>query len=230
MQNILVVEDEKHMATGLKFNLEQEGYKVKVIDNGKDAIIEFDRNEYDLMVLDIMLPEIDGYTVAKIIKEKEPKFPILILTAKSLKEDIIKGLDIGVDDYLIKPVHLEEFILRVKGILKRSSWYREDKKEKNFILNFGNNFLDINNLELKMEGCYPRRLTETEAMILKILIENAGKIVTRDKILESVWDTSYMETRTIDNFIVRLRKYIEKDPSNPKYIVSIRGRGYSFKL
>src|SRR3989339_9915 len=104
MQNILVVEDEKHMATGLKFNLEQEGYKVKVIDNGKDAIIEFDRNEYDLMVLDIMLPEIDGYTVAKIIKEKEPKFPILILTAKSLKEDIIKGLDIGVDDYLIKPV------------------------------------------------------------------------------------------------------------------------------
>jgi len=139
MQNILVVEDEKHMATGLKFNLEQEGYKVKVIDNGKDAIIEFDRNEYDLMVLDIMLPEIDGYTVAKIIKEKEPKFPILILTAKSLKEDIIKGLDIGVDDYLIKPVHLEEFILRVKGILKRSSWYREDKKEKNFILNLNTN-------------------------------------------------------------------------------------------
>lgn len=230
MPNILVVEDEKHMAAGLKFNLESEGYKTTVVYNGKDAITEFNRGNYDLMILDIMLPEVDGYTVAKTIKEKKTQFPILILTAKNSKEDIIKGLNTGVDDYLTKPFHLEEFLLRVKGILKRSSWYREKDIGKEGVIKFGNNFLDVNNLELIMERDVSRRLTEIEANILKILIENEGKIVTRDKILKKVWDTSYMDTRTIDNFIVRLRKYIEKDPSKPQHIISIRGKGYCFKL
>ena len=229
MKNIIIVEDEEHVAHGMKFNLELEGYSVQIAFNGRDAIREFETGKYDMMILDIMLPEVDGYTVAKIIKEKEPKFPILMLTAKSEREDIIKGLTAGADDYLTKPFHIEEFLLRVNGILKRSSWYKEVNIDETPIIQFGNNSLDMENLELRMDEMPSRRLTEIEAMILKILIENNGKVVTREKILEKIWNTSYMETRTVDNFIVRLRKYIEKNPSNPQHIISIRGKGYCFK-
>jgi len=224
---ILLVEDEETLAVGLEFNLTEEGYSVVWAKDGKIALDLFYAQEFDLIILDIMLPYVNGFEVAKKVREKSPQMPILILSARSGVEDRVKGLELGADDYLAKPFHLQELLLRIKGMLKRKMWYKNAASIQP-AYSFGNNKINFENLE-----CFTKdsqiRLTQQEAMVLKYLIDNEGKIVSRKELIENVWHMNPdIETRTVDNFIVRLRKYFEPDPSNPVYFKSIRGTGYMF--
>ena len=226
---ILLVEDEENLAHGLEYNLTEEGYRVTLARDGKEAIKFFDENEFDLIVLDIMLPYFNGFEIAKHVREKHPQMPILMLTARTQVEDRVKGLELGADDYLTKPFHLKELLLRIKGMLKRKKWYQKVVIE-NPIYRFGHIEINFENLKC-INGKKEFQLTSYEAMIMKYLIENKDKVVTRKELLENVWNMNPdIETRTVDNFIVRLRKHFEDDPSDPKYIVSVRSAGYMFQL
>lgn len=226
-QKILIVEDEEALAFGIEFNLMQEGYAVEIAKDGKEAVKKIDSDGFDLIILDIMLPYLDGFEIARYIREKDPQIPILILTARTKKEDKVKGLEIGVDDYLTKPFHLEELLLRIQGMLKRKSWYKEILSA-NPEYRFGKNILNFSTFECS-HGNKIFRMTAQEAVTMKYFIENKGKIITRKELLENVWKTNpEVETRTVDNFIVRLRKLFENDPSEPVYIKSIRSVGYMF--
>lgn len=226
-QKILVVEDEEALAFGIEFNLMQEGYSVTIAKDGKEAVELINKNNFDLFILDIMLPFLDGFEIAQYIREKDPQIPILILTARTKKEDKIKGLEIGVDDYLTKPFHLEELLLRIQGMLKRKSWYKEVLTD-NHEYKFGKNILNFSTFDCS-HGNKIFRMTTQEAITMKYFIENKGKIITRKELLENVWKINpEVETRTVDNFIVRLRKLFENDPADPVYIKSIRSAGYMF--
>lgn len=225
---ILLVEDEETLAVGLEYNLTEEGYIVTRAKDGKEALEFFSKEEYDLVILDIMLPYFDGFEVAEKIKERIPQMPILMLTARSGIDDKIKGLELGADDYMTKPFHLKELLLRVSGMLKRKNWYKEVITNQP-VYSFGNNKINFENF-LCSKGKNNFRLTQQEAFVLKYLIENKGKIVSRKELLEKVWHMNPdVETRTVDNFIARLRKYFEDDPSNPIYIKSVRSAGYLFE-
>jgi two-component system alkaline phosphatase synthesis response regulator PhoP len=224
---ILLVEDEETLAVGLEYNLSEEGYRVTWAKNGREAVNFFEKDKYDLIILDIMLPYLTGFEVAEKIREKDRQLPILILTAKTESADKVKGLEKGADDYLTKPFHLQELLLRVKGMLIRKSWYKE-ALEKQPVYNFGINEINFDNL-VCFHGDSHFRITPHEAMVLKFLIERKGEIVTRKELLENVWHLNPdIETRTVDIFIARLRKYFERDPANPVYFRSIRGAGYMF--
>lgn len=224
---ILLVEDEESLAIGLEYNLSEEGFDVTLANDGKQALDEFNLKPFDLIVLDIMIPYLDGFEVAKQIRIKDPQMPILILTARTGAEDRVKGLELGVDDYLTKPFHLEELILRIKGMLKRKMWYKSISKIDN---NYKKGDIEINFEKLILTyGSKSKPLTVHEGMLLKYLIENKNRIISRKELLENVWQTnSEIETRTVDTFIARLRKLMEKDPANPVYIKSVRGAGYIF--
>ncbi len=225
--NILLVEDEENLAHGLEYNLTEEGYKVTLAKDGREAIKYFDENEFDLIVLDIMLPYHNGFEIAKHIRDIHPQMPILMLTARTQVEDKVKGLEIGADDYLTKPFHLKELLLRIKGMLKRKKWYQKVVIE-NPVYKFGTNEINFENLKCKNSKS-SFQLTSYEAMIIRYLIDNKDRVVTRKELLENVWNMNpEVETRTVDNFIVRLRKHFEDDPSNPKFIVSVRSAGYMF--
>lgn len=224
---ILLVEDEDNLATSLEFNLSHDGYEVQRAEDGKVALEFIQNQSFDLIILDIMLPYYDGFELAKIIREKSPQMPILMLTARTSPKDRVKGLEIGADDYMTKPFHLKELLLRVKGMLKRKEWY-QDLSEMEPIYKFGNNVVNFETFECKA-GEKEIRLTPHEAIFLKYMIHHKNKVVTRQELLEKVWNiSSEVETRTVDNFIVRLRKYFEEEPNHPKYFKSIRGAGYQF--
>jgi len=224
---ILLVEDEESLAQGLEYNLSEEGYIVTWVSDGRQALKKIKDEEFDLIILDIMLPYVDGFEVARQVREEYPRIPILMLTARVQAEDRIHGLEVGADDYLTKPFHLKELLLRVQGMLKRKAWYFSDTQKLSTV-RFGRNRVDFNNLSCSA-GERSFNLTIQEAMLLRYLIENRGRIVSRKEILENVWNMNPgIETRTIDNFIVRLRRYFEKDPHNPKFITSVRGAGYMF--
>lgn len=226
---ILLAEDEENLALGLEYNLTEEGYTVTIAKDGREALKLFDENEFDLIILDIMLPYYDGFEIAKHIRDKNPQMPILMLTARTKIEDRVKGLEIGADDYLTKPFHLKELLLRIKGMLKRKSWYQNTLSE-NPVYKFGSNEINFENLMCK-NGKSTFQLTQYEAMIMKYLIENKNKVVSRKELLENVWNLNpEVETRTVDNFIVRLRKYFEPNPSEPIYILSVRSAGYIFQI
>lgn len=225
---ILLVEDEENLALGLEYNLTAEGYDVKWAKDGKEAIKFFDEGKFDLIVLDIMLPYFNGFEIAKHIRENQPQMPILMLTARTQTEDRVKGLELGADDYLTKPFHLKELLLRIKGMLKRKSWYQKVVID-NPIYKFGDCEINFENFKCR-KGKIDFQLTSYEAMIMKYLIENKEKVVNRKELLENVWNMNPdIETRTVDNFIARLRKHFEDDPSDPKYIVSVRSAGYMFQ-
>ena len=225
--NILLVEDEESLAAALEYNLEEEGYKVKWAKDGRQAIDYFDNDQFDLIVLDIMLPYLNGFEVAEYVRNKDAQIPILILTARGEDSDRIKGLEAGADDYLTKPFHLQELILRIKGMLKRKSWYKKSADLKPLV-KFGDNEVNFENLSCKTSSG-EFTLTVHEAMLLKYLIENRDKVISRGELLREVWNlNSDMETRTVDIFISRLRKYFEPDPVKPQYIKSVRGAGYMF--
>jgi len=224
---ILLVEDEESLAIGLIFNLSEEGYNVDWVPDGRKALEYINTGTYDLVLLDIMLPYLDGFKVAEHVRIKDPQMPILILTARTSAQDRIKGLEAGADDYLAKPFHLQELLLRVQGMLKRKNWYGKSAV-KTPVYRIGSNEINFDNLTC-MSGEDVFQLTVREAMVLKYLIEHKGKVVSRRELLENVWCISgEIETRTIDNFIARLRKYLEPNPAQPIYIKSIRGTGYIF--
>ena len=224
---ILLVEDEESLAIGLEYNLTEEGFSVKWAKNGREAIELYESENFDLVILDIMLPYINGFEIAEHIRSSDPRLPILMLTAKTEKSDKIKGLEKGADDYVTKPFHLDELLLRVKGMLKRKSWYNT-ASEKQPVYRFGKNEINFERLSCLCDR-KEIRLTQLEAMMLKYFVEKEGDIVTRKELLENIWHLNPdIETRTIDIFIARLRKYFEPDPSNPVYFKSVRGAGYIF--
>lgn len=224
---ILLVEDEETLAVGLEYNLTDEGFLVDWAKDGKKALHFFETRSYDLLILDIMLPYFDGFEIAKQVRAKSPQMPILMLTARTSSEDKVRGLELGADDYMTKPFHLEELLLRIKGMLKRKHWYKSSV-ELSPIYKFGKNIVNFENFKCK-NGLKEIELTQREAMVLKYLLERKGKIVSRKELLENVWHINpEVETRTVDNFISRLRKYFEPNPDDPIYIKGIRSAGYQF--
>jgi len=224
--HILLVEDELSLARGLTYNLEAEGYRVTQVADGQQALDQVNRIEFDLVILDIILPVLNGYTVLKEIRTKYPRLPVIILTAKLEEGDRVMGLELGADDYLTKPFHLKELLLRIKGMLRRSEWYEEPKAGEEY--SFGLN--KVNFKSLKASGPRGERdLTAKEAYLLQVLIENEGEVLTRERLLEEVWGyPPDMVTRTVDAFIARLRSYFEVNPKEPQHILSLRGLGYRF--
>jgi DNA-binding response OmpR family regulator len=224
---ILVVEDEESMAQGLLLNLEAEGYVVDLAKTGRQAVERFQVATFDLVILDIMLPHMDGFEVAEAIRKVTPVLPILFLTALSGHESLIRGLSVGGDDYLTKPFHLDELLLRVNGMLRRGSLYRSSGRTP--IFSFGGTRIDFNTLSVRA-GDRNFVLTDREAEVLRYLIDARGRTVSRAELLEHVWGLDpKLDTRTIDNFVVRLRKYMERSPARPRHFLTVRGIGYRFE-
>lgn len=234
---ILIVEDEKHLAEGLRFNLEVEEYDVEVVMDGNEAldILVRQNKPFDAIVLDVMLPEIDGFEIARTMREAENFTPILMLTARNHPEDVLHGFACGADDYVSKPFELAIFLARLKGLLRRKNWMQKEiavgaETVPNLpdIFAVNGKTIDFNNLQIN-GGESNIQLTLMEAKLLKYLIENAETPVSRKMILEEVWDLHEdTDTRAIDNFIVRLRRYLEDEPNNPKILQTVRGIGYKF--
>ena len=225
--HILLVEDEKHIAQGIIFNLELEGFLITHTETGAAAMDAFGRQSFDLVVLDLMLPDSHGFDLCREMRKAQPQLPILMLTALGEEQDRVSGLKEGADDYLTKPFSLDEFLLRIHGMLRRSAWYQPSQiKTEDY--QFGNNLIDLNNLAAETtKGKI--RITELEGRMLAIFFSNEGETLTRATLLKSVWGMAEdTETRTLDNFIVRIRKYFEEDPANPKHFLTVRGRGYRF--
>jgi DNA-binding response OmpR family regulator len=254
MSRVLVVEDEAHLAKGLRFNLEAEGHSVEVSGDGESALerLVTEREDFDAVVLDVMLPGKDGFAVVSTLRKAHNYVPVLILTARGRPEDVLQGFAAGADDYLPKPFQLPIFLARLQGLLRRSQWLVAEKTAakgratngKDTVANanaadanagvdsevfsFNGKTIDFGTLELRVNDT-TIQLTLMEAKLLRHLIRSKGRTVSRKSILEDVWglheDT---DTRAIDNFIVRLRRYIEKDPSKPKHLLTVRGVGYRF--
>ena len=258
MSRVLVVEDEAHLAKGLRFNLEAEGHAVEVCGDGETAIERLldDHQAFDAVVLDVMLPGKDGFAVATALRKAKNYVPVLMLTARGRPEDVLQGFAAGADDYLPKPFQLPIFLARLQGLLRRSEWLRPEKLEgktrapgvsqeprlraaektdgnvisdsEQDVFAFDGQTIDFNNLELHANGA-TIQLTLMEAKLLRHLIRSKGNPVSRKSILEDVWGLhEETDTRAIDNFIVRLRRYIEKDPSKPRHLTTVRGVGYRF--
>lgn len=223
---ILVVEDEQHLADGLKFNLDAEGYQADIVDTGEEAIERLvkSRDPYDLVVLDVMLPGKDGFAVVTELRTAKVFVPVLILTARGRPDDVLKGFAAGADDYLAKPSELAILLARVNSLLRRTSWTKKNADE----FSFAGRSIDFDRLEVRV-GARAFPLTLMEANLLRYLIDHEGKAVSRKSMLEDVWSLREdTDTRAIDNFIVRLRRYIESDPSDPKHLLTVRGVGYRF--
>jgi len=224
---ILLVEDEEILAEGIRFNLKKNGYAVDWVKDGRAALEVLSERNFDLILLDIMIPYVDGFEVAQQIRESSPLMPILMLTARTAVQDRVRGLEIGADDYLTKPFHLEELLARIRAMLRRRDWYRNTHQVTN-IYRFGIHEINFSSLTCK-SGDQKFRLTQQEAMLLKYLITHKNRIVTRQELLENVWNIiGEVETRTVDIFIARLRKYFEVNPKKPVYIKSVRSAGYMF--
>lgn len=228
MIRILLVEDEEHLQEAIKLNLELEGYKVVAVGNGIDAVKVFKQERFNLVVLDVMLPELDGFGVCEAIRLHNSSVPILFLSAKNTSEDKILGLKRGADDYMTKPFNLEEFLLRIHALVKRGLSL-EEKKEMNEVFRFEGNEVNFLTFEILGKDKKQIRLTKKEIALLKLLIERRNEVVSREQILETVWGYDiYPSTRTVDNFILAFRKYFEVDPKIPQYFFSVRGVGYKF--
>ena len=226
--SILLVEDEENLHEALKLNLELEGYEVTSAYDGNTALQKTQTEYFDLVILDIMLPEIDGIHVTETIRIQNNEVPILILSAKNTSADRVLGLKKGADDYLTKPFNLEELLLRVQKLIEKNKKLSE-KDTTGDIYNFGRNSINFKAQEAVTKTGERIQLSKKEAMLLKLLIENKNEVVPREKILQTVWGYNvYPTTRTIDNFILSFRKYFEEDSRNPHYFHSVRGVGYKY--
>lgn len=227
--HILVVEDEKHIADGLKFNLEAEGYETTVSETGETALELLAAQDFDAVVLDVMLPGIDGFQVAEAMREQQNFTPVLMLTARGRPEDVLEGFEAGADDYLPKPFSLDIFLARLNGLLRRNRWSKTDAEPAAADeIKINGRTVDLANLELRHND-QTARLTLMEIKLLKYMIDHEGTAVSRKTILEDVWGLQEdTDTRAIDNFIVRLRKYLEDEPNNPQIVTTVRGVGYRF--
>ena len=234
MSSVLIVEDEKHLADGLRYNLKAEGYEVETVGTGEEALslLTNNRKTFDVVVLDVMLPGMDGFSLAENMRSQGRFIPILMLTARGQAEDVLRGFEAGADDYLPKPFELSVLLARINALLRRREWFQKDRHRaqsgESKVFDFSGKTIDFEALELR-SGTQTVHLTLMEADLLRYLINHEGKIVSRSVILEDVWglreDT---DTRAIDNFIVRLRKYIEDEPSRPRHLLTVRGVGYKF--
>ncbi len=226
--SILLVEDEENLHEALKLNLELEGYDVTSVFDGAAALRAVEEEYFDLIILDVMLPEMDGITVAETIRIGNNEVPILILSAKNSSADRVLGLKKGADDYLTKPFNLEELLLRVHKLIDKNKKL-QDKSTLGNSYTFGENTVDFKAQEASTHAGEKIQLSKKETMLLKLLIENKNEVVPREKILQAVWGYNvYPTTRTIDNFILNFRKYFELDSRNPKYFHSVRGVGYKY--
>jgi DNA-binding response OmpR family regulator len=234
-QRVMIVEDEQHLAEGLRFNLEAEGFDAEVHDNGDRALARLldPAAHFDLVVLDVMLPGKDGFAVVRELRERKHFVPVLMLTARGRPDDVLNGFAAGADDYLAKPAELAILLARIGGLLRRSSWTHQRSAEsipepQPDRFTFSGKTIDFDTLELTV-GDRTLQLTLMEANLLRYLVDHEGKAISRKAMLEQVWglheDT---DTRAIDNFIVRLRRYIEKEPGKPKHLLTVRGVGYRF--
>ena len=248
MSRVLIVEDEAHLAAGLRFNLEAEGHSVQLAGNGEAAIERLLKagEKFDAVVLDVMLPGMDGFAVVSALRRARNYVPVLILTARGRAEDVLAGFAAGADDYLPKPFELPIFLARLQGLLRRSAWLASEESRlkkaattkkgeavsartvDEGVFSFDGKTIDFDTLELRTNG-NTIQLTLMEAKLLRHLIRSNGRTVSRKSILENVWDLREdTDTRAIDNFIVRLRRYLEKDPSAPRHLLTVRGVGYRF--
>ncbi|MCK5125843.1 MAG: response regulator transcription factor [candidate division Zixibacteria bacterium] len=226
-KNILIVEDEEHIAEGLKINLEADGYTTDIAGDGLEALEKWRSGSFDLILLDIMLPEMDGLEVCKNIRDESGRIPILFLTARDAEDDRVAGLLAGGDDYITKPFSLKELMLRISAIFRRQSWYDENRLQVDRF-EFDNYWVDFKTFTASGQNG-PVELSQKECMIIKLLAEHSDEVVTRDMILDAVWGYDvYPSNRTVDNFIVRLRKIFEPDSSKPKYLHTVWGAGYKF--
>jgi two-component system OmpR family response regulator len=229
MSHILVVEDEEHLAIGIKYNLEAEGYEVSTVGDGPSAlsVLERDPRPVDLVILDLMLPGMSGYAVCEAVRSKGLQLPILMLSARTLVEDRVRGYDVGADQYLQKPFDLEELLSITRRLLARHV-PAAATAAAGPVTEFGRARVNFDTFEVTVEG-RPLRLTHTEMKLLRYFVENEGLVVTRSQLLEHVWGMSHSPTtRTVDNFIVNLRRYFEADPAQPRHFLSVRGAGYRF--
>ena len=246
MSRVLIVEDEAHLADGLQFNIQAEGHVARVASDGHTAtgLLLRDNERFDAMILDVMLPGKDGFAVAAELRAAKNFIPILMLTARGRPEDVLKGFASGADDYLAKPFELPILLARLQGLLRRGEWMGQataavsgsvsvpqaPSAENEFgTFSFAGRTIDFGNLELRT-GKNTTHLTLMESELLRHLVRNRGRVVSRKSILEEVWglreDT---DTRAIDNFIVRLRRYLEDNPTRPKHLLTVRGVGYRFE-
>jgi two-component system, OmpR family, alkaline phosphatase synthesis response regulator PhoP len=232
-KKILVIEDDAHIAEGLRLNLKLKGYQVAVAGDGPSGLREWKTQQPDLIVLDIMLPGIDGLSVLRSIRLEDERIPVLILSAKGDIEDKIQGLAYGVDDYLAKPFNLDEFLLRVERLMLRGDWSRGRRAlhvSVPAVYVFGPNRIDFTTGTAHCTAGRVIRLTEQEVKLLKLFVANRGKPLSRSKLLEIGWHTTgKVATRTVDNFVVRMRKYFEENPKKPVYFRSLRSIGYVFE-
>jgi len=223
-KRILVVEDEQHLAHGLKINLELEGYEPVLASTAEEGLHYWKRGGVDLILLDVMLPGMDGFAMCRQIREAGDRLPILFLTARDYEDDRVRGLEEGGDDYITKPFSLRELLARIKGLFRREDWLHQQTVPG--LLEWDGIRVDLD----RREAVTPRgeaTLKEKEAQILRLLAENGGKPVSRDVILDRVWGyDAYPSARTVDNFILGLRKILEKDPASPRYILTVHGKGY----
>lgn len=227
-QSILLVEDEENLHEALRLNLELEGFSVTSAFDGAAAIKATQEEYFNLIILDVMIPEMDGISVTETIRISNNEVPILILSAKSSSADRVLGLKKGADDYLTKPFNLEELLLRVHKLIDKNQKL-QDKSTVGNSYSFGNNIIDFKAQEATTGQGSKVSLSKKETMLLKLLIENKNEVVPREKILQSVWGYNvFPTTRTIDNFILNFRKYFEDDSRNPKYFHSVRGVGYKY--
>lgn len=225
---ILIVEDEPELAAGIQENLEQEGYVVDVAADGEAGLAAARSGGYELVLLDVMLPRKDGYTVCRELRQEGNAVPVLFLTAKGEPADRIRGLEEGGDDYMSKPFHLKELLLRVAAILRRNRWYGGSALDEP-VVRFGGNEVDFRTYQGKSADGTRHELTHKEAMILRLLAQREGEVVSRDEILDVVWGyDAFPSSRTVDNFILRLRRRFEADPQDPRHFHTIHRVGYRF--
>ncbi len=228
-KHILIVEDEEHLADALSHNLQFEGYSTTHAEDGEEGLRLAQNIQFDLIILDVMMPKLDGFEVCRRLRATGNKVPILFLTAKSSDADRLLGLKLGADDYLAKPFLLEELMLRIQGIFRRQDWYGTPPEQQE-VFSFNGNEVNFRTYEAVAKG-RTIRLTEKECMLIKLLIERKNQVVSREEILERVWGYRFStSSRTIDNFIVRLRRYFEENPKQPKFIQSVRGVGYRLNI
>ena len=222
---VLIVDDEINLAEGIRENLEIEGYMTAVAHDGAEGLERLLNEDFDLVLLDVMMPKLDGLQVCAKLRESGNQTPVLFLTVRNDADDRIRGFEAGGDDYLAKPFHLQELLLRVAAILKRSAWYAGQQDN----LGFEGNEIDFRTYQATSWDGTRHNLTHKEAMILKLLAENSGQIVTREEVLDRVWGYEvFPSTRTVDNFIVRLRRRFERNPESPAHFHTVRGVGYRF--
>ena len=226
--SILLAEDEENLHEALKLNLELEGYEVTSAYDGAAALKALQAEYFDLLILDVMLPEVDGIAVTESVRINNNEVPILILSAKGSSADRVLGLKKGADDYLTKPFNLEELLLRIQKLIEKNKKL-QDKSSVGDTYSFDNNTINFKAQEAVNKQGEKISLSKKETMLLKLLIENKNEVVPREKILQSVWGYNvYPTTRTIDNFILSFRKYFEDDSRNPKFFHSVRGVGYKY--